>query len=434
MSPELIGILGVCIIFILLFSGMSVGLALGFVGFIGYSLIIGFDKALTMVSSTVYSNLTDYTFTILPAFVFMGAVVSNSGLGEVIFGSAYKVIGWIRGGLYVATVLACTVFAALCGVSMAEVITIGRIALPEMKKYGYDDALSCGVVACGGGLAVLIPPSVGFVLYGLLTGNSIGLCLFAGILPGILLMCLFLLIILITVLKSPKKAPPGPRTSFNEKVKAMKSCAPIVILICLVLVGIYLGIFTPTEAGAVGTFCTVIIVIFSGYFSFRKLLDAIKETAEISGMIFVMMAGAFTFMKFMAVTNLPALLADYIAGLNMPVFIIFAIIVAIYVLIGMFFEIITGLILTLPFIYPIITKLGLDPIWFGVVVVLLMQMGVITPPIGFDIYALSGISKVPVKTMFRGVAPFTFMILVTILLLYAFPQIALFIPNMMVRR
>jgi tripartite ATP-independent transporter DctM subunit len=431
MSPEMIGVIGLCILLICIFSRMNIGLAMASIGFFGFAYISGMKSALGMMGSNPYNTIAYYPITVVPLFVFMGAIISNSGMGTNLFNSGYKWFGQMRGGLCVATVAACALFAAMCGSSMAETLTIGKIALPEMKKYKYDDSLSSGCVACAGSLAILIPPSMGFVLYGILTEQSVGVLFMAGVLPGILLSALFILVIMVVTLRNPKLAPPGLRTPFKEKILSLKITWVVVVLFLLVLGGIYTGIFTPTEAGAIGAFGAIVITFISRQLDFKTLLASIAEAGVTTAMIMILIIGAFIFMKFMAISKLPFVLAGTISGLGLSPYVILAFIVIIYIILGMLLEINSAMVLTIPLIYPVITALGFDPIWFGVIVVILMEMGLATPPVGMNVFILATVTDTPMGTIFRGVWPFVAAMLICIIILTIWPQIVLFLPSKM---
>lgn len=431
MNVELIGVIGVILLVVLLLLRMSVGLAMAFVGFVGYTWISGVNEALQMSIATTYSTVSHYSITAVPLFVLMGMVVSNTNISSDLYKCAYTIFGHMKCGLAIATIAACGIFAAICGSSTAETLTIGKIALSEMKKYNYDDKLSTGCVACGGTIGILIPPSMGFLVYGILTEQSIGLLFMAGILPGILLMFLFIITVLVISYINPDAGPSGARTSFNEKVMSLKYTIPIILLFILVLGGIYMGVFTPTEAGGVGAFGAIVISFIKKELTINKLFAAVNETAELAAMIIILLSGAYILNKFLTVTELPFNLAEHVAALNMSRYVILAIIICFYILLGMFLDILSCIILTVPLIYPLVVNLGFDPIWFGVMIVLIMEMGMITPPFGLNVFILSGITDVPISTIFKGVWPFVGAILVCIIMITIFPQIVLFVPQNM---
>jgi tripartite ATP-independent transporter DctM subunit len=432
MSAEAIGIIGVCLLLFLIFMRMNIGLAMASVGFFGFAYVASMKSALGMLSSTAYHTVAYYPISVVPLFILMGGVISNSGMGEVLFEGAYKWLGHLRGGLGAATILACAVFAAMCGSSTAETVTLGRITLPEMKKYRYSDSFACGCVASAGSLAILIPPSIGLLLYGILTEQSVGLLFMAGIVPGILLTTLFVATVLIITMVHPEAAPPNSvKTPLMERIRILKVMGPILVLIILVLGGIYMGIFTPTEAGGIGAFAAIVVTTVVGYLKPRKLLASISETGKTTAMILMLIIGAFIFMKFLAISKLTFALPRFIGGLGLSPYVTLFAIVIFYILLGMFFEILSGMPLTIPLIYPLVIQLGFDPVWFGVILVLLMEMGLVTPPIGLNVFLLSTVTDVPLGTIFKGVWPFVVAIFVCIMLVVVFPELALFLPKSM---
>ncbi|OGO22614.1 MAG: hypothetical protein A2144_13995 [Chloroflexi bacterium RBG_16_50_9] len=431
MSPEMIGLIGVLVLVAILLSGMWIGVAMGFIAILGITLIRGFDQAFTMTGIIPFQNISFYPISCLPMFVLMGVIIAETGIGEDLYNAAYKWIGQVRGGLAMATVLACAGMAAVTGIGAAAILSMGRIALPEMRKHNYDDKMATGSIACASTLGILIPPSLPFVMYGVLTENSIGKLFIAGILPGILLTALFALTILIITLIRPQAGPPGPKTSFKEKIYSLNKTWHVIVLFLLVLGGIYGGIFTPTEAGAVGAFGAFIIAAAYRRLTPKVLRHTLRETVVMSGMILFIIAGAFIFMHFMAVSKLPFAMGDLMSALQVPRMVIFAGIVVLYIILGMFLDIMSCIMLTIPIVYPAMLVLGFDPIWFGVMLIILIQMGLVTPPVGMEVFILSGVTNTPVGTIFRGVFPFCAAILACIVILAAFPQIALVLPNMM---
>ncbi|MEW6663684.1 MAG: TRAP transporter large permease [Thermodesulfobacteriota bacterium] len=434
MSAEMTGVVGICILLILIFMRMNIGLSMASVGFFGFAGVAGIKSALGMLGTTVYNTVAYYPLTVVPLFILMGAVISHSGLGEVLFEGAYKWLGHLRGGLATATIAACAVFAAMCGSSTAETVTIGRIALPEMKRYNYSDSFACGCVACAGSLAVLIPPSIGFLMYGILTEQSVGVLFIAGIIPGILLSALFVGTVLVITALHPQAGPAGSKTPLREKIRILKVVGPVSVLLLLVLGGIYVGVFTPTEAGAVGAFGAIMVTLIAGYLSPKKLLASITETGTTTSMILMLMIGAFIFMKFLAISKLTFALPRVIGGLGLSPYVALFAIILFYIVLGMFFEIMSGMVLTIPLVYPVVMHLGFDPIWFGVILVLLMEMGLATPPIGLNVFLLSTVTDVPLRTIFKGVWPFIAAICLCLALVILFPQIALFLPNKMMSK
>lgn len=431
MSPELSGILGLIVLVLLLMSRMWIGLAMCMVGVSGLWYLKGIDSALAVLGTVPYKYVAFYPMSAIPLFIFMAMVISNTGIATSLFNTAHKWIGQLRGGLAMASVLASGGLAAIMGDSVAEVVTMSQVAVPEMDKHRYDTKLSTGCVAAGGTLGILIPPSLGFILYGILTEESVGLLFMAGIIPGILLTLLFILTIWIMTAINPEAAPAGARTSLKEKIVSLRGTWHMLLIFVIIIGGIYGGIFTPTEAGGVGAFGAIVISLVSGRLNLKILLDSLMEATKITAMIMLLVVGAFTLMKFLAMSKLPFYLAESIGALALPRYVVFAGIIVLYIFLGMFLDIFAAIVLTIPVIFPLVTQMGFDPIWFGVVMVLVMEMGLITPPVGLNVFALSGVTGVPLHIVFRGVLPFVLAMILCILLLIIFPQLALFIPSRM---
>ncbi|MEW6666183.1 MAG: TRAP transporter large permease [Thermodesulfobacteriota bacterium] len=431
MSPEAIGIIGIGVVVLLMLARMWIGLSMAMVGFLGLAYLRGMDGSLGVLGTVPFKYVAFYPISSIPLFVLMAVVIANTGIGSSLFGAAHAWLGQLRGGLAMASVLACAGLAAIMGDSVAEVVTMSKVAVPEMKRYKYDTRLASGTVAAGGTLGILIPPSLGFIMYGILTEQSVGALFMAGILPGLLLTFLFIVAIRIIVSRNPEAGPPGPKTSFKEKILSLKGTWHTMLLFVLIIGGIYAGIFTPTEAGAVGAFGAILISAASRRLTLKSLGDSVVEATKVSAMIVLLIIGAFILMKFLAVSKFPFALAGFINELALPRYGVFAAIMVLYVLLGMFLDIFAAVVLTIPVIFPVVTGLGFDPIWFGVIIVLILEMGLITPPVGMNVFALAGVTGTPLDVIFRGVLPFVIAMIVCVMLLLFFPQIALFIPSRM---
>jgi tripartite ATP-independent transporter DctM subunit len=431
MSPEIIGVIGLVVLVALIFTRMWIGAAMALVGFIGYAVIMGITPAYQVTAIIPFSTMATYMMTTVPLYVFMGVVLFQSEVGGDLYETAYTWVGQLRGGLASATVIACAAFAAITGISAPAIVTMGKVALPAMRKYNYDDKLALGSIACAGTLAFLIPPSVVLIIYGILTQTSIAKLYMAGFIPGILLAGLFIVTIAIITLRNPKAGPAGPKTSFKEKVISLKLTWPTVLLFLVVLGGIYLGIFTPTEGGAVGAFGALVITFSMRRLNFQKFRDSLLEATQTTAMVMLLIIGAYILMKFLAVSQLTIFMGTTVAGLDVPTGVIFIGIVLLYIILGMFLDIISAVILTIPVIFPLVEGLGLDPIWFGVIVVILVEMGLVTPPVGLDAFVLAGAIDIPVSKVFWSVLPFLVAELVCIVFLYFFKDIALWLPGTM---
>lgn len=434
MSPETIGIIGVAVVIILLFARMWIGAAMAIVGFLGTAYLQGLEAGFSVAGLVPYENIATYVMSPLPMFALMGVIVGATGLGEELYGATYKWIGQLRGGLASATVLACALIAAISGSGATATIIMGKTALPEMRRFKYDDALATGCIAMGGTLGILIPPSIAFILYALMTEQSVGVLYMAGFLPGVLLTVLFIITITTMTTIRPILGPAGPRTSFKDKMISLKNVWHIVVLFLLVLGGIYLGIFTATEAGAVGVFGSLVIALVKRRLSRKNIVPIFLEGVEITGMILLLLVGAFMFMKFLGLSKLPFMLAELISNLAWSPYAILALVIIIYLILGMILDIYSAILLTIPITYPVIVGLGFDPVWYGVILVILIELGLVTPPVGMNVFTLSGLTEVKIGTIFRGIVPFCVAALVCIILLTIFPQIALFLPSTMTVR
>ncbi len=432
MSGEFVGLLGVMImVLLLLFFRMWIGLAMILVGTLGILYLQGFKQAFGVLGTVPYETVAYYPMAALPLFVLMGVIVGNTTIGEDLYYSIYKWIGSMRGGLASATVLACAVFASVTGSSATGTVLMSKVALPQMQRYRYDEAMASGCIASAGTMGILIPPSMGFILYGLLTEQSIGKLFMAGFFPGILLSLLMIFAITLMTAFHPEAGPAGPRSTFKEKVGSLKKTWHVLLLFLLVLGGIYGGIFTPTEAGAIGAFGALVIVLFTRQLTWKIFLEILKESIETSAMIFLIVVGAFIFMKFLGLSKLPFALVKIIEHLQVSKYVIFTGIVFLYIILGMFLEVYSAVTFTIPILYPVILALGFDPIWFGVIVVLVIEMGLITPPVGMNVFILNGITGIPLHIIFRGIVPFFIAMVVCVILLAIFPEIALFLPRTM---
>lgn len=432
MSPQLIGILGILLMFVLLAMRMYIGIAMGLVGFIGLSVIVGFSAGSSILGITPLAEGSSYTLSVIPLFVLMGQFAFMSGISSDIYKTVYSWFGHFRGGLAMATIMACSGFAAICGSSLATGATMGMVAIPEMNRYNYDPRLSTGCIAAGGTLGILIPPSIGFVLYGILTEQSIGKLFMAGIIPGILLSGLFLAVIWGRCWLNPAFGPRGPATTWTQKIKSLGGTWGMLLLFALVMGGIYLGWFTPTEAAGIGAFGAFLFALIKGKLSVRSLFDSLLETGRTTAMIFLIIIGANIFSSFLGIARIPMELADFIAGLEVNRFVILTAIVLIFVILGCVMDCYAIMILTVPIIFPVIQALQFDPIWFGVLMVIVLEIGLITPPVGLNVFVLKAAAPdVPMGTIFRGIWPFMMAGFVAIFIIAVFPGLATFIPSRM---
>jgi C4-dicarboxylate transporter, DctM subunit len=432
MSPTVIGVIGLASLFVLIFSRMPVGFLMALIGLVGFGSIVNFDAALNMMVKDLFDVFGSYSLTVIPLFILMGQIAYHAGISRRLFDVAYRFIGHWPGGLAIATIGACAGFSAICGSTNATAATMAAVTLPEMRRYGYRDSLATGVIAAGGSLGILIPPSVIFIIYGIMTEQSIGKLFVAGILPGILLTGLFVLTIVIWAKLRPDLAPPGPSTTWREKLASLSGLLETLALFLIVMGGLFLGFFTPTEAGGVGAFGALAIALIRKNITLPSFFQALAETTRISCMILVIVAGATVFGHFLAITRIPFDIANWVAGFHLPNYAVMAFIILTYFVGGCFLDALALIMLTVPIFYPVVTSLGYDPMWFGVVIVLVTQVGVITPPVGINVYVVSGVARdVPLHVIFRGVVPMLAALILATLLLIPFPWIALYLPGLM---
>jgi C4-dicarboxylate transporter DctM subunit len=432
MDLVLIGIIGIIVLLLVLFFlGMPVGFAMAVVGFCGFTYVVSFKAALNMAGTDLWITFSKYGLTVIPLFVFMGYLAFNAGIAERLYSAAYKWVGHWPGGLAIATIGADELFAAICGSNTATAATMGAIALPQMKKYRYDTRLSSGTVVTGGTLGTVMPPSVVIIVIGLQTEQSIAKLFLGGILPAILLGMLFVVTILLLCRLNPTFGPPGPKTSFTEKVKSLTGVIEAVAIFVLVMGGLFIGFFTPTEAGAVGALCTFIVALAAGRMTWNGLLNAILETLKISCMVFVLVTGAIIFGRFLAVTRIPFLVADFAASLPVSPYVILAFVLIVYLIGGCVMDALGFLVLTVPIFFPLGMALGFDPIWYSIIPTMVTTLGAITPPVGVNIYVVKALApEIGIGTIFKSVSFFLLACIVSMVILIIFPQIVLLIPSL----
>jgi len=425
------GVLGIFVLLVLFFLRIPVSYALAMVGILGYALLTSFDAALTLLSRDLYGVFSSYGLALVPLFIFMGFLAYYAGVSKRLYDMAYKLTSGIKGGLAMGTVVACTAFGAVCGSTTATAATIGSIAIPEMKRYGYGNKLSAGAVAAGSGLGILMPPSVVFIIYGILTQVSIGKLFLAGIVPAILITILFCIAIFFYSLIFPKQAPKGDSYTLKQRIKSIKEVWETLLIFSLVMGGMFFGFFTPTRAGAVGSFLLLIIVVLQKKLTWKNFVNAIYDTLNVSCMVIMLVAGATIFGHFLALSRISMEMANFVTSLNWPGWAIISVICFIYLVAGCFIDALALVTLTIPIFFPIILNLGYDPVWFGVIIVLITQMGIITPPVGVNVYIVKGLSPhITLEEVFAGIVPFLIALIIGTLIIIAFPKICLFLPEM----
>ncbi|SBS25210.1 Sialic acid TRAP transporter permease protein SiaT [Marinomonas aquimarina] len=432
MSASMIGMLGILIMFVLLVLRVPVAFAMFSVGFTGITILDSSRSAFSLLASESFTLASSPELVVIPLFILMGNVASVTGMSQRLYDAAYAIIGQFRGGLASATVIGCGGFAALSGSSVASALTMGKVALGQMDRFHYNTRLSTGVVAAGGTLGILIPPSTGFVIYAILTEQSIGRLFLAGVLPGIMLLLLFIVMIMVICYFKPEFGPAGPKTNLQEKSKAILGAGPIVAVILLTIGGIYGGLFSPVEAAAVGAGIVILVGFISRTLSIKMLWKASRDAVVTTATVMLILIAAHMINPFMALSHIPAAVGEFLSVLDLGVTGTLILILMIYLVLGCFLEGFAMLVLTLPIFFPIILQLGIDPIWFGVLTVLTLEMGLISPPVGINVFIVKSVApNVELGDIFRGVLPFWLMMILAVALLMAFPQIVLLLPNTM---
>lgn len=434
MTDSSIGLAGLAILLLLLAVRVPVAFAMFVVGYFGIAMLNGFNAANSTLASESFTLASSPELVVIPLFILMGNVASTTGMSRQLYDAAYAVIGQVRGGLASATVIGCGGFAALSGSSVASALTMGKVALAEMDRFDYDPRLSTGVVAAGGTLGILIPPSTGFVIYAILTDQSIGRLFLAGVIPGILLAALFVASVTLLCWLRPDFGPSGPPTSMREKLFALLGAGPIAAVIVITIGGIYGGIFSPVEAAAVGAGLVITLGLVTSKLKLGDLWLATKDSITTTATVMLILIAAHLLNPFLALSHIPQYVGEFISGLGLPTLGVLALILLTYLVLGCFLEGFAMMVLTLPIFFPIITLLGIDPIWFGVLVVLTLEMGLISPPVGINVFIVKSVARdVSLGTIFVGVIPFWVTMLVALAILVAFPQISLFLPNTMIQ-
>jgi tripartite ATP-independent transporter DctM subunit len=426
------GLFGMVAMLLMLLMRLPVAFTMFLVGFFGIAFLNGWNSAWSLLASETFTLASSPELIVIPLFIFMGNIASKSGMSSKLFDAAYAIVGSMRGGLASATILGCGGFAALSGSSVASALTMGKVALTEMDRFDYHKRLSSGVVAAGGTLGILIPPSTGFVIYAILTEQSIGRLFLAGILPGVLLTLLFILIITIICTIDPKYGPSGPETSLSEKMLALRNAAPIFLVVLVTIGGMYAGIFSPVEASAVGAVIVLILALINGSISINNVFEASRDAVVTTATVMLILIAAHLINPFIALSNLPDLAEEILLSFNFGTYGTLILILFIYLILGCFLEGFAMLVLTLPIFFPIIQTLEIDPIWFGVLVVITLEMGLISPPVGINVFIVKSVARdTELADIFRGVLPFWCMMLLCIGILITFPQISLLLPSTM---
>lgn len=426
------GLLGIVVLMLLLFLlEMPVGFAMALVGLGGMWYVLSPTAALSTLGTEIWETFANYGLTVIPMFILMGQICFYSGVNESLYKTAYTWMGRIRGGLAMATVMACAGFAAICGSNTATAATMTSVALPQMKKYGYQPILSTASVACGSTLGVVIPPSVVLMVYGIYTEQSIGKLFWGSTVPGLIMTFLFCVTIFLMCVARPEWGPSGEKTSWVDKIRAIPGAFEMIVLFTLIMGGLYSGAYTPTEAGAAGAFFAVVLGLLRRKLTWKGFVASVIDTLKISCMIIIIVAGAVIFGRFLTVSGLPFQITAYAASLAVPPWVIMSVILIVYGIAGCVMDALGFLLVSIPIFFPLVTHMGYDPIWFGCTLTVVTTMGAITPPVGISAYVVAGMNKdIPMGTIFKGVLYFIPAYIITIILLIGYPEIAMFLPSL----
>jgi tripartite ATP-independent transporter DctM subunit len=433
MSEVTIGLLGLAIVLILFLTGIELGFAMALVGFIGFSFLVSAKAGLNLLAKDFFDVFASYGFTVIPLFVLMGQIAFNAGIAKRLYDASYRFIGHIPGGLAMATVAGATVFKAICGSSPATAATFASVAVPEMDRYNYDKKLSTGIVATVGTLGILIPPSVTLIVFGIITEQSIGKLFLAGLVPGLMIAFFFICIIYIWCKMNPALGPKGERSTWKQRFASLPEVLWVVGVFLLVIGGLMYGFFTPTEAGSVGTFAVLLLSVIKRDIGFKGYIKSVVESLRTACMVLMLIAGSTVLGHFLARTKIPMIAADWIVTLPLSPDAIMIIISVIYLLGGSFIDDLAFMVLATPIFYPVIIKLGYDPLWFGMIIAITVMVGVVIPPVAINVFVVRAITKQPFSVIYNGVYPFLLSLVFCAFLLFLFPRIATFLPNMLMR-
>jgi len=433
MSEVTIGIMGLATVLVLFMTGIELAFAMALVGFIGFSYIVSFKAGLNLLAKDIFDVFSSYGFTVIPLFVLMGQIAFNAGIAKRLYEAAYRFVGHIPGGLAMATVAGATVFKAICGSSPATAATFASVAVPEMDRYGYAKKLSTGIVATVGTLGILIPPSVTLIVFGIITEQSIGKLFLAGIVPGLMIAFFFICIIYVWCRLNPELGPKGERSTWKQRLVSLPEVLWVVAVFLLVIGGLMYGFFTPTEAGSVGTFAVLLLSVVKRDIDLKGYIKSVVESLRTACMVLMLIAGSQVLGHFLARTKIPMLAADWIMGLPLSPDVIMIIISIVYLVGGSFIDDLAFMVLATPIFYPVIIKLGYDPLWFGMIIAITVMVGVVIPPVAINVFVVKAITKQPLGVIYSGVYPFLLSLVFCAFLLFIFPQIATFLPAMLMK-
>lgn len=433
MNEVMFGLIGLAAVLVFFLTGIELGFAMALVGFLGFCYLKSFEAGLSLLAKDIFEVFSNYGFTVIPLFILMGQIALNAGIAKRLFNAAYKFIGHIPGGLAMATVAGATAFKAICGSSPATAATFASVAVPEMDRYGYDKKLSTGIVATVGTLGILIPPSVTLIVFGMITGESIGKLFLAGIIPGLLIALFFIFIIYGWCKINPSLGPKGERSTWLQRIASLPDVGWIVLIFLLVVGGLMKGFFTPTEAGSIGTFAVLLLSVLKKDLTLKGFFKSVAESLRTACMVLMLIAGSTILGHFLTAAKITMTASDWVAALPLNKFLIMILISLIYQLGGSFIDDLAFMILATPIFYPVIIKLGFDPIWFGMIIAITVMIGVVIPPVAINVFVVKNITKVPFSVIYRGVYPFLLGLVACGALLFLFPQLALWLPNLLIK-
>jgi C4-dicarboxylate transporter DctM subunit len=431
MNEIVIGIVGLAVILVLFLTGIELGFAMAVIGFVGFSLVTNFNAGMNLLAKDIFDVLSSYGFTVIPLFVLMGQIAFEAGIAKRLFNTAYKFIGHVPGGLAMATVAGATAFKAICGSSPATAATFASVAVPEMDRYKYSKKLSTGIVATVGTLGILIPPSVTLIVFGIITEQSIGKLFLAGIIPGLMIALFFICIIYAWCKIDPKLGPKGKKSTWKERIAALPEFLLVFIVFVLMIWGLMQGIFTPTEAGSIGCGAVLLMSFVRRDLNVKGFIKAVNESLRTACMVLTLIAGSAILGHFLAVTKIPMVAAEWVSGLPINRFLIIILISLIYQTGGSFIDDLAFMVLATPIFFPVILKLGFDPIWFGMIIAITVMIGVVIPPVAINVFVVKNITKTPFSVIYSGVYPFLISLGVGAALLFIFPQLCLWLPNLL---
>jgi tripartite ATP-independent transporter DctM subunit len=429
MSDITFGILSILVLLSFFFTGIEIALAIGIMGFIGYAYLVSFGGAMNVLAKDIFDTFVSYGFTVIPLFVLMGQVAFHSGTARKIYGASYKFVGHIPGGLGMTTIIGATFFKAMCGSTFATVVAFSGIAVPEMLRYGYSKKLATGLVATIGTLGIILPPSIVLIIFGLITEQSIGRLFLAGTVPGLMISLLFIGVTYGWASRNPLVAPRGEKFSWKERMRSAPELLWVIGIFFLVVGGLMKGLFSPTEAGSIGLAAVLILAFAKERFKVKNLIKPIDESLRTACMVLLLIACSTIFGHFLTITEIPLIAADWTAGLAVNRYLVMIFIIFIYLIGGSFIDDLAFMILATPIFYPIVMKLGFDPIWFGIIIGITLMIGIVVPPMAIGVFLVKQITKEPFKVIYSGVYPYLAGLIAALILLFFFPEIATFLPD-----